>query len=371
MKSQRIASLLKYCLLFIAAFMVFVPAFAYADDGFRYESKAQTLNDLGLYHGISKDGFDPDLGSALNRETGIVMLIRLFGLEKEASSITNADEILSKFSDASEISAWAKNVVACAVQKGLVVGYPNGAIGAKQPLNGKAYCSLILRQLGYTPNYHQAPSDLAAKGGILPEAALLYTNKDLIKDDLVGISYGCLKTDDIRGKSVLENLVALGVVDNTRVETIISNSPDLRSALTIPTPTPTPSVPPTPTVSPSNSGGHSVDGQKPSVSIVQTQENVIVVCFNESVLSSTSNNGAKNLSNFKLLGIDGNFVENAASISESIPNREFEVSFDSLTKEDCGEFTVCITGISDQSGNIMEDYRQKIAIIPFSIKMIQ
>ncbi len=363
MKSQKIALLF---LFIITSFMVFAPAFAYAD-GFKYENQAKTLNDLGLYQGISEQRFEPDLGSTLNRETGIVMLIRLFGLEIEASNITNADEILSKFSDAGEISTWAKNAVACAVQKGLVVGYPNGAIGAKQPLNGKAYCSLILRQLGYTPDYHQAPSELAAKGGILPQEAQLYTNKNLIKDDLVGISYGCLKTDDIKGKSVLENLVALGVVDNTRVVTIISNSPDLRSALTIPSP----SVPPIPTISPSNSGGHSADRQKPSASIVQTQENIIVVRFNESVLSSTNINGARNLSNFKLLGIDGNFVENAASIAESISNLEFEVSFDSLMKEDCGEFTVCITGISDQSGNIMEDYRQKISIIPFSIKMIQ
>ncbi|MEN6460496.1 MAG: S-layer homology domain-containing protein, partial [Syntrophomonas sp.] len=250
MKSQRVASLFCFCIL-TAAFLTFVSAYTYAD-GVKYEREAQTLNDLGLYKGISVENFNPDLGSALNRETGIVMLIRLFGLETAAASITNADEILSKFGDAGKISGWAKNAVAYAVQNGLVVGYPDGTVGAKQPLNGKDYCSLILRQLGYAPNYFQAPAELAAKGGISPDKIQLYSNKDLIKDDLVGISYGCLKADDTEGTSVLENLVALGVVDNTRVETIISNLPDLRPALTVPILTP--SVPPTPTVSPSGSG---------------------------------------------------------------------------------------------------------------------
>ncbi|MBU7007212.1 hypothetical protein [Phosphitispora fastidiosa] len=48
-----------------------------------YGSEAQTLNDLGLYNGVSTTTFDPDLGSALNRETGVVMLLRIFGLEAD------------------------------------------------------------------------------------------------------------------------------------------------------------------------------------------------------------------------------------------------------------------------------------------------
>jgi len=366
LKRQKIGPLF-YVYLFISAFLVFVPAFAYAD-GFQYEKEARILNDLGLYRGISEGEFNPDLGAALNRETGIVMLIRIFGLETEAANITNADEILSKFSDAGEISGWAEGAVAYAVHSGLVIGLPDGTFGAKQPLNGKAYCSLILRQLGYTPDYNQAPAELAAKGGISPEEVQSFTNKDLIKDDLVGISYGCLKANDIEGKSVLESLVALGVVDNSGVETIMANLPDLRSALA--GPALTPSVPPAPTGSSSHSG-HPDDRKKPVASLTQRQDNVIVVCFDESVVSSTNRNGAKNLSNYKILGVNGNFVENAASISESVPNLEFEVSFDSLTKGNYGEFTVCITGISDQSGNIMDDYQQKLSIIPFSIKTIQ
>lgn len=365
MKIQRIVYL--FMGVFLAAFLVLTPALAYAD-GFRYERQAQTLNDLGLYQGISQEQFNPDLGSALNRETGIVMLIRLFGLEAEATGINNADEILSRFSDAGRISSWARNAVAYAVQNGLVVGYPDGTIGAQQPLNGKAYCSLILRQLGYSPDYHQAPAELAARGGILPAEVQLYTNRDLIKDDLVGISYGSLKTNDREGRSVLANLIELGVVDSTTVQTVLPNLPDLSSALS--TPAPAPPVPPTPTVSPSGSG-HSVDRTKPTLSLVQTKDNGIVVRFSESVISAANNNGARNLANFELLDINGNFLENAASISESIPQLQFEVGFDSLLKGKCGEFTVDIKGVSDQSGNIMEDYQQRVSIIPFSLEQIQ
>ncbi|MEN6463487.1 MAG: hypothetical protein ABFC94_19235, partial [Syntrophomonas sp.] len=128
--------------------------------------------------------------------------------------------------------------------------------------------------------------------------------------------------------------------------------------------------PPKPTASPSGSG-HSFDNKKPVALLTQTQDNVIVVRFNESVISSTDSSGARNLSNYKLLEVNGDFIENAASITESVPNLQFEVSFDSLTKENYGEFTVCITGISDQSGNVMDDYQQKLAIIPFSLKTIQ
>ncbi len=373
--------------------MTFTPALA-GTNSYRYEAQAQVLNDLGLYNGISTTSFEPDLGSALNRETGIVMLIRLFGLEAEAAGMTNADEILSSFSDAGEISDWARNAVACAIQRGLVIGLPDGTIGAKLPLNGKSYCTLILRQLGYTPDYHQAPSDLAAKGGIRAEEVVLYIDKDLIRDDLVGISYGCLRVNDRTGQSVLENLVDQGAVERERAEAVILKASDLRVALptpavtpvptATPAPTPTPTLSPTPTprptvpptmppayTTPPSSSDDSTDRVKPQASIIQNQDNRVVVRFNEPVIAATSFNGAGSLSNYKLLRIDNSFVENAASVSEKIPGVQFEVSFNTLTHGSCGEFIISITGISDLSGNTMAEFQKNLAVIPFSIVDIE
>jgi len=177
----------------IALLFMLIPA-AYAAGAFSYEAEAQVLNDLGLYKGISCTSFDPDLGSALNRETGVVMLLRIFGLEAEAEAMADADvdAALARFSDADEISGWARNQIAYAVENGLVSGYPDGNFGAKLALSGKMYCTLILRQLGYTPDYNNAPAELAEKGMLIPEQAGQFAEKPLVRDDLVGISYGML-----------------------------------------------------------------------------------------------------------------------------------------------------------------------------------
>lgn len=365
-------------------------------NSYQYAAQAQILNDLGLYNGISTTSFEPDLGSALNREAGIVMLLRLFGLEAEVANMSDADEILSRFSDAGKISDWAKKSIAYAIQIGLVKGLPDGSIGPRLPMNGKSYSTLLLRQLGYNPDYDEAPAQLADKGGITAAQASLYANKDLIRDDMVGISYGCLRVNDTTGRSVLENLVDQGAVERERAEAAILNAPDLRAALPtptptatptptptptpIPTPTPTPTLSPTPTPRPTappsyneppSSSDDSANREKPQASVIQSQDNRIVVRFNEPVVSTTSQRGAKNPSNFKLFRIDGGFVENAASVAEKIPGVQYEVSFNTLTKGNCGEYILSITGISDLSGNSMADFQQNLAVIPFSIVDIE
>lgn len=103
----------------------------YSAEGFNYRAEAKKLNDLGLYNGISATTYNPDLSALLDRETGVVMLLRIFGLESEAEAITDADAILAKFSDASKISGWAKKAVAYGVKTGLVQGYPDGTFGPK------------------------------------------------------------------------------------------------------------------------------------------------------------------------------------------------------------------------------------------------
>ncbi|MGE5474420.1 MAG: S-layer homology domain-containing protein [Ignavibacteriales bacterium] len=203
-------------LLLILLFAISINAFA--ADSFTYSAEAQKLNDLGLYKGISTTEFDPDLGTALNRETGVVMLLRIFGLESEAQAITDADATLAKFTDASSIASWAKNATAYAVKNGLVQGLPDGTFGPKASLNGKAYCTLILRQLGYTPDYNNAPAELADKGGLSVLESVKFTEKELIKDDLIGISYGALKAEYGDGATVIQKLLDGGIVEEKKVE---------------------------------------------------------------------------------------------------------------------------------------------------------
>lgn len=206
---------IKWSIILIVLLLIAVSAPVMASASYSYETQAQTLNSLGLYDGISDTSFDPDLGTALNRETGVIMLLKLFGLDAEAEAMTDAetDAALANFSDADSIASLAKSSVAYAVKNGLVNGLPDGTFAPKANLNGKAYCTLILRQLGYTPDYNNAPAELADKGGLTPAQATLFSGKALIKDDLVGISFGALSAKEQDGGTVIDTLVAADVAD--------------------------------------------------------------------------------------------------------------------------------------------------------------
>jgi hypothetical protein len=211
-----------WAIMLVIAMMVttMIPAFADTETSLRYENEAESLNALGLYKGISEDEFDPDLESELDRQTGVIMLLRLFGSETEALEMTeeDADMILEdKFSDAADIADWAKKQVAYGVKFGYVNGYPDGTFRPDAPLNAKAYSTLILTQLGVDFDYNTAPADLYSAGGLSPSESIRYSgeagNAPIIKDDLVGISFGALRASDADGKLVVVKLVESGYIE--------------------------------------------------------------------------------------------------------------------------------------------------------------
>jgi len=213
-----LASLLVVALM---ASMAIVPAFA---EAFSYEKEAVQLNQVGLYLGIREDVFDPDLGTALDRQTGVVMLLRIFGQEEEAKLLTNeqADALLAKFTDVGTIADWAKKQVAYAVDKGVVKGYEDSTFRPTAGLNGKAYASLLLQQLGYDGefDYHQAAIKLSQIGGLTASQATVFnSDAQLNKDALVGMSYGALQAKrKADGKKLIKFLIESGVVDEEKVK---------------------------------------------------------------------------------------------------------------------------------------------------------
>ena len=75
-------NLKKLVALFVAIAMIstlMVPAFA--DSSFKYEEEAKDMYDLGLFLGESETEYVPNLGELLSRETGAVMLLRIFAQE--------------------------------------------------------------------------------------------------------------------------------------------------------------------------------------------------------------------------------------------------------------------------------------------------
>ena len=118
-----------------------VPAFAATS--YTYETQAKALYDLGLFKGVATEPgvYNPDLGANMNRETGVVMMLRLVGKIDDANAISDseASTALAKYTDASSIDDWAKKPVAYAVENGLVVGTTDTTVGPKDQFVGKMY----------------------------------------------------------------------------------------------------------------------------------------------------------------------------------------------------------------------------------------
>ena len=225
----------------VAAVMATSMVPAFAANAFTYTAEANKLHQMGLMEGVSDTTFDPALHLSLDRQTGIVMLMRLIGKADEAAAMTDAEanEAIAKFTDKNDIAEWAKKAVAYAVKNGLVAGMSADTVAPRYNLSGKMYATLILRNLGYTVNandYNHAAALLAEKGGLTATEAIKFNNKDLIRDDLVGIAFGSLKAVDSEGKKVIEKLIAEGVVAEAKaVAAGVYTAP-----VVTPTPTPTP-----------------------------------------------------------------------------------------------------------------------------------
>ena len=329
-------NLKKYLSVLLAVAMLLtamVPAFA--AETFTYSAQAKHLNDLGLYKGISETSFNPDLGTALDRQTGIVMLLRVFGLEDAAKAMSDADATaaLAKFTDASEIADWAKKSVAYATKNGLVNGVTETTAAPKAALNGKAYATLILRQLGYTVSandFNNATAMLAEKGGLTPTEALKFLSKDLVKDDLVGMTYGALTAKDASGKTVAEKLIAAGVIT---VEKAVYAGVYTAKPTATPTPTPTPA---------------------PFAVEKLTSDNLktVTVHFNKEVDKDTVNT-----TNFSV-------TSNGSAVDAKLLNdkKSVVVVLSSNTTSQSTEVEVTVKDVKDTAGNKVSETKRKIVL---------
>lgn len=192
-----------------------VPAFAATSASFTYADQAKKLYDMKLYAGNSATSYVPDLGSKLTREQGIILLVRMFGKEKDALAMTDADTVLAKYTDAAKVSSWAKKYVAYAVKTTMVSGTTATTLDAAGKLTGNAMATMILKNLGFTVDpatYATNAATLSSKGGLTADEATKFASKELIRDDVVGIMFGSLKAKDSNGKVVIDNLVASGAV---------------------------------------------------------------------------------------------------------------------------------------------------------------
>ncbi len=146
-------------------------------------SHARTLNNFGLLQGTSK-GFELD--QKPTRLQGLIMFIRLLGVEDEALAGTNQ----ASFSD---VPTWGDKYVSYAETANLSKGVGNNKFGSNDQLNAKSYATFILRGLGYSDangdfTYSTSLDKLLELKGIDAEYKAYLENNTFTRGDMAKMS---------------------------------------------------------------------------------------------------------------------------------------------------------------------------------------
>jgi hypothetical protein len=103
---------------------------------------ADSLYTLGLLRG-GGSGDDFALSAPATRAQAVSMLVRLAGRETAAQT----DQWISGFRD---VPAWAEKAVTYAAHQKWVSGLDERTFGSDRPVTANAYCTFLLRMLGYS-----------------------------------------------------------------------------------------------------------------------------------------------------------------------------------------------------------------------------
>ncbi|TCT12941.1 hypothetical protein EDC18_11015 [Natranaerovirga pectinivora] len=182
---------------------------AFAAETVQNADKAVTLNELGLFKGISSTEFVPDLESFSTREQAIIMLGRALGWE-----ITAGAE--SSFEDVAPGEAQA--YVAYAEANNIAKGTRTAHFGAKDIVTLREVATWVARQLGYGDGWDD--NTVLIQSGIVSGNEIVSNgNKDLNRDGLVGAFYTTLTLENKNtGNTVIADLVEAGKVDAAKAE---------------------------------------------------------------------------------------------------------------------------------------------------------
>lgn len=193
---------------------IITPALAQSNEKveYKYQEEARHLHNMGFYRGTSKTGFEPSLGRKLSREQLIVMMVRIFGNEKEALSLKEkgTENILSSFPDKDKISKWAIKYVSYAANNRLISVDRNTALNPKEYVKGNEYFFWILQALGYKldmGDYPYAAARLVEAGGLSPTLMLKMNDRILLRDDFAGITFSVMNAKYPNGEKLISNLI--------------------------------------------------------------------------------------------------------------------------------------------------------------------
>ncbi len=152
------------------------------------EVYAVALKEAGLFRGSDK-GFE--LNRAPTRIEGLVMFLRLLGLEEEALNSSGRE---APFRD---VPTWGKPYVDYAYRSGFVKGIGNNQFGSLQAMTAKDYQTLILRASDYEEGvdfrWETSLEEALEEAFITPNMYAWMQEHPFLRSDLVAASYYAYK----------------------------------------------------------------------------------------------------------------------------------------------------------------------------------
>ena len=187
----------------------------------QYTDLADALNKMKLFLGTDT-GYELDRVSC--RDEGLVMMLRLLGLEQKAQAVT---QISYPFTD---VRAWASKYISYAYTNKLTNGTSSTQFSSTMLLEPEQYMTFLLRALGYTdsgsnPDFdYRDAINAAVRFGVISKAeADMLRSTPLYRDKMVYISYYGLFAK-LKGKNVtlLDDLISRNVVNKTTANAAIA-----------------------------------------------------------------------------------------------------------------------------------------------------
>lgn len=215
MKKPGKAIIIFLLIQFLISSFAITPAFAY-----RYEEEAAALHVLGILDGCSTQTFDPDLGSRVQRQTAVILIVKMFG-EKDAAGAmpqSEVDEILSRFSDSHRLAPFARPYMAYAVKTGMVAGTSPTTLGPEVWVDGVSFACMILKNMGYTVDSRETflrSLEILGELSGMDEQTVAILNKDILtRDEVVGIIYAALQAKLPDGRPLIAELIRKGFISS-------------------------------------------------------------------------------------------------------------------------------------------------------------
>ena len=177
-------------------------------DSVDYGSRVRALEQMGLFLGTNT-GFQ--LEATADRAQGLVMFLRLLGLEDEALAYTGS----CPFTDVKD--HWAERYVAYGYSQGLTGGTSPTTFSPNSKITCQQYATFLLRALGYTENedftYANAVNDLTDQGILTAAEARGLSSGDFARYKMAYLSFaGLFGVDQEQGGLLMNDLVDSGAV---------------------------------------------------------------------------------------------------------------------------------------------------------------